>query len=166
MKSYIQNLNGLHIKYIIINLIISLVSIVASLLIKNPGISQKFNMYLSVIIMICILILFFFGRKSYRNGLEKAKELPFGKKLNLYHEINNKRLKTFTYITLTACVGLVLSNNYMYMIFAILSISLILLNRASKPKLKFELKITEQEIEELVKPIQLRKQSTKNKRIK
>lgn len=154
MKSYIQNLNGLHIKYIIINLIISLAAIITKLMIKSPILSQKFNMYLSVIMMICILIFFFLGRKTYRDGLEKAKDLPLGKKLNLYHQITKKRLKTFTYITLIACFGMLLSNNYMYMIFSAFSIMLIILNRSNKPKLKFELRITDKEAEQLSKPIQ------------
>lgn len=153
MKGYIENLNGLHIKYIIINIIIAMAGFITTLIVGKIGLEQKTNMYISIIMMICILLFFIRGRKVYQRELAKIKDFALGKKLNSYHESNKRRLKSFTMITIIATIGLVLSNNVMYLIFCVLSLMLIILNRSNKSKIAYELNLTNKDIEKLVAPI-------------
>lgn len=149
MKGYIKNLNGLHIKYIIINLVVATAALVANLVMGDIDLENKINMYISVIMMICILIFFTTGRKRYQSELDKIKKLSFGQKLNNYHAINEKRLKSFTWITALASLGFILSNNILYLVFCALSVILIFLNRSSKTKLCYELNLTKEEVEKI-----------------
>lgn len=153
MKNYIGNLNGLHIKYIIINLVIAAASYLTHLIIGDIGLENKIIIYISVIMMILILTFFISGRKKYQSQLNKIKTLALGEKLNIYHDINKKRLVSFTIITIVASLGFVLSSNPLYLGFSILSILLIFLNRCSKVKISFELNLTKEELEKIDKPI-------------
>jgi len=153
MKGYIENLNGLHIKYIIINIIIAVAGFITTLIVGKIGLGQKTNMYISIIMMICILLFFIGGRKIYQRELAKMKDFALGKKLNSYHESNKKRLKSFTIMSVIAIIGLVLSNNMMYLIFCVLSLMMIILNRTNKAKIAYELNLTSKEVEKLGKPI-------------
>lgn len=153
MKNYITNLNGLHIKYVLINLVFTLAAFFTHLIIGDIGLEMKINMYISVIMMVTILTLFFSGWKKYQSQLSKIKLLAFGEKLNKYQEINNKRLKSFTIMTVISIVGFVLSSNIYYLGFGFLSILLIFLNRTTKIKITFELNLTKQEVEKIEKSI-------------
>lgn len=153
MKNYIGNLNGLHIKYIIINLVIAAASYLTHLIIGDIGLENKIIIYISVIMMILILTFFISGRKKYQSQLNKIKTLALGEKPNIYHDINKKRLVSFTIITIVASLGFVLSSNPLYLGFSILSILLIFLNRCSKVKISFELNLTKEELEKIDKPI-------------
>ena len=91
MKNYIYNINALHIRYVLINLIVALVAFFLSKLIGNIGLDTKINMYISILMMVLILFFFISGRKRYIIQLDKIKTLSLGKKLNEYHYINKKR---------------------------------------------------------------------------
>ena len=153
MKNYIANLNGLHIKYVIINLVFAIAAYLSHLIIGDIGLGSKINMYISIIMMILILTFFISGRKKYQTQLGKIKLLAFGEKLNEYQTINKKRLNSFTIMTVISSIGFILSSNILYLGFGFLSILLILLNRSSKIKLSFELNLTNQEVEKIDKPI-------------
>lgn len=153
MKNYIANLNGLHIKYVIINLVFAIAAYLSHLIIGDIGLGSKINMYISIIMMILILTFFISGRKKYQTQLSKIKLLAFGEKLNEYQTINKKRLNSFTIMTVISSIGYLLSSNILYLGFGFLSILLILLNRSSKIKLSFELNLTNQEVEKIDKPI-------------
>ncbi|MBP6429487.1 MAG: hypothetical protein KA273_03725 [Bacteroidales bacterium] len=153
MKNYIANLNGLHIKYVIINLVFAIAAYLSHLIIGDIGLGSKINMYISIIMMILILTFFISGRKKYQTQLGKIKLLAFGEKLNEYQTINKKRLNSFTIMTVISSIGYLLSSNILYLGFGFLSILLILLNRSSKIKLSFELNLTNQEVEKIDKPI-------------
>lgn len=153
MKNYIANLNGLHIKYVIINLVFAIAAYLSHLIIGDIGLGSKINMYISIIMMILILTFFISGRKKYQTQLGKIKLLAFGEKLNEYQTINKKRLNSFTIMTVISSIGYLLSSNILYLGFSFLSILLILLNRSSKIKLSFELNLTNQEVEKIDKPI-------------
>lgn len=153
MKNYIANLNGLHIKYVIINLVFAIAAYLSHLIIGDIGLEVKINMYISIIMMILILTFFISGRKKYQTQLGKIKLLAFGEKLNEYQTINKKRLNSFTIMTVISSIGYLLSSNILYLGFGFLSILLILLNRSSKIKLSFELNLTNQEVEKIDKPI-------------
>lgn len=153
MKNYIANLNGLHIKYVIINLVFAIAAYLSQLIIGDIGLEVKINMYISIIMMILILTFFISGRKKYQTQLGKIKLLAFGEKLNEYQTINKKRLNSFTIMTVISSIGYLLSSNILYLGFSFLSILLILLNRSSKIKLSFELNLTNQEVEKIDKPI-------------
>lgn len=153
MKNYIANLNGLHIKYVIINLVFAIAAYLSHLIIGDIGLGSKINMYISIIMMILILTFFISGRKKYQSQLGKIKQLAFGEKLNEYQTINKKRLNSFTIMTVISSIGYLLSSNILYLGFGFLSILLILLNRSSKIKLSFELNLTNQEVEKIDKPI-------------
>ncbi len=153
MKNYIANLNGLHIKYVIINLVFAIAAYLSHLIIGDIGLGSKINTYISVIMMILILTFFISGRKKYQTQLGKIKLLAFGEKLNEYQTINKKRLNSFTIMTVISSIGYLLSSNILYLGFSFLSILLILLNRSSKIKLSFELNLTNQEVEKIDKPI-------------
>ncbi|MFA7081501.1 MAG: hypothetical protein WC135_02705 [Bacteroidales bacterium] len=153
MKNYISNLNGLHIKYVIINFVFALAAYLSHLIIGDIGLSGKINTYISIIMMILILTFFISGRKKYQTQLGKIKLLVFGEKLNEYQTINKKRLNSFTIMTVISSIGFILSSNILYLGFGFLSILLILLNRSSKIKLSFELNLTNQEVEKIDKPI-------------
>ena len=135
MKNYIANLNGLHIKYVIINLVFAIAAYLSHLIIGDIGLGSKINMYISIIMMILILTFFISGRKKYQTQLGKIKLLAFGEKLNEYQTINKKRLNSFTIMTVISSIGYLLSSNILYLGFGFLSILLILLNRSSKIKL-------------------------------
>ncbi|MDD4002126.1 MAG: hypothetical protein PHE13_01935 [Bacteroidales bacterium] len=152
MKNYISNLNGLHVKYLIINIIISIAAYLVFLVVGDIGLDNKINMYISIIMMILILSFFIIGRKKYQSELIKIKDLPFGQKLNDYQSINKKRLNSLTLITVVASIGFILSSNKLYIFFCFLSLTLILLNRSSKQKLSFELNLTQQELEKIENP--------------
>ncbi|MDD2487844.1 MAG: hypothetical protein WC108_07285 [Bacteroidales bacterium] len=152
MKNYISNLNGLHVKYLIINIIISIAAYLVFLVVGDIGLDNKINMYISIIMMILILSFFIIGRKKYQSDLIKIKDLPFGQKLNDYQSINKKRLNSLTLITVVASIGFILSSNKLYIFFCFLSLTLILLNRSSKQKLSFELNLTQQELEKIENP--------------
>ena len=152
MKNYISNLNGLHVKYLIINIIISIAAYLVFLVVGDIGLDNKINMYISIIMMILILSFFIIGRKKYQSDLIKIKDLPFGQKLNDYQSINKKRLNSLTLITVVASIGFILSSNKLYIFFFFLSLTLILLNRSSKQKLSFELNLTQQELEKIENP--------------
>ena len=153
MKNYIANLNGLHIKYVIINLVFAIAAYLSHLIIGDIGLGSKINMYISIIMMILILTFFISGRKKYQTQLGKIKLLAFGEKLNEYQTINKKRLNSFTIMTVISSIGFILSSNILYLGFGFLSILLILLNRSSKIKLSFELNLTNQEVEKIDKPL-------------
>lgn len=153
MKNYIANLNGLHIKYVIINLVFAIAAYLSHLIIGDIGLDNKINMYISIIMMILILTFFISGRKKYQSQLGKIKQLAFGEKLNEYQTINKKRLNSFTIMTVISSIGYLLSSNILYLGFGFLSILLILLNRSSKIKLSFELNLTNQEVEKIDKPL-------------
>ena len=153
MKNYIANLNGLHIKYVIINLVFAIAAYLSHLIIGDIGLGSKINTYISVIMMILILTFFISGRKKYQTQLGKIKLLAFGEKLNEYQTINKKRLNSFTIMTVISSIGYLLSSNILYLGFSFLSILLILLNRSSKIKLSFELNLTNQEVEKIDKPL-------------
>lgn len=153
MKNYIANLNGLHIKYVIINLVFAIAAYLSHLIIGDIGLGSKINMYISIIMMILILTFFISGRKKYQSQLGKIKQLAFGEKLNEYQTINKKRLNSFTIMTVISSIGYLLSSNILYLGFGFLSILLILLNRSSKIKLSFELNLTNQEVEKIDKPL-------------
>lgn len=153
MKNYIANLNGLHIKYVIINLVFAIAAYLSHLIIGDIGLGSKINMYISIIMMILILTFFISGRKKYQTQLGKIKLLAFGEKLNEYQTINKKRLNSFTIMTVISSIGYLLSSNILYLGFGFLSILLILLNRSSKIKLSFELNLTNQEVEKIDKPL-------------
>lgn len=152
MKNYISNLNGLHIKYIIINVIITIAVYLSSLVIGDIGLEYKINMYISIVMMILILIFFISGRKKYQTQLNKIKLFNVGKKLNEYHTINKNRLNSFTIMTFIASIGFISSSNILYLVFCILSILLIFLNRSSKIKLSFELNLSKEELDMIDKP--------------
>lgn len=153
MKSYIGNLNGLHIKYIIINFIVSLAGFILALIIGDVIKNPKVNMYLSVIMMMIVLVFFLIGKKKYQNELLKIKDYPLGKRLNSHQQINKKRLNTFTFMNAFAVLFLILSNNYLYLFFSLLFLALIFLNRTSRFKLKIELNLNDKELDSLSKPI-------------
>lgn len=153
MKGYIDNLKGLHIKYIMINIIISLAGFISTLIIGKIGLGSKIDTYLSIILMALILVCFIKGRKTYQKELRKMKDLVIGKKLNAYQDSNKKVLKYFTFMTCLATIGLVLSCEIRYLVFCLLSLSLIFLNRTNKAKIGYELNLTKEELEKLVNPI-------------
>lgn len=153
MKSYINNLNGLHIKYILINFVLSLAGFLSSYFIGKLIFDYKVNMYLSVIMMMIILVFFLMGKKRYQTQLLKIKVYPMGKRLNSHHLLNKKRLNSYTLMNGFAILFLILSHNYLYLFFSVLFIILIYLNRSSKFKLKIELNLTEKEVESLSKPV-------------
>ncbi|MDD2530565.1 MAG: hypothetical protein PHN41_04990 [Bacteroidales bacterium] len=156
MKSYIGNLNGLHIKYIIINFVLALAGIIVVLVLGKIIQENKINMYLSVIMMIIILTFFLMGKKKYQTELLKIKDFPLGKKLNSHHLLNKKRLNSYTIMNGVAIFFLILSGNYLYLFFSLLFLLLILLNRTNTFKLKIELNLTDKEVESLNKPIALK----------
>lgn len=153
MKGYLENLKGLHIKYIIINIIIPLAGFISTLIIGEIGLSAKINTYLSIILMALILFCFIKGRKTYQKELRKMKDLALGKKLNAYQDSNKKVLKYFTFMTSLATIGLILSCEIRYLVFCLLSLALIFLNRTNKAKIGYELNLTKEELEKLVNPI-------------
>jgi hypothetical protein len=153
MKSYIDNLNGLHIKYIIINFIISLSGFLTTFFVGKIISDYKVNMYLSVVMMMIILVLFLMGKKRYQSQLLKIRDYPMGKRLNAHHLLNKKRLNSYTIMNGFAILFLILSNNYLYLFFSVLFLILILLNKSSKFKLKIELNLSEKELENLSQPV-------------
>ena len=161
MKGYLENLKGLHIKYIMINIIISLAGFISTLIIGEIGLGTKIDTYLSIILMAGIMICFIKGRKTYQKELRKMKDLVLGKKLNAYQDSNKKVLKYFTYMTCLATIGLVLSCEIRYLVFCLLSVLLIFLNRTNKAKLGYELNLTKEEVEKLVNSISQKDKSSK-----
>lgn len=152
MKSYIDNLNGLHIKYIIINFILTVSGFITTFIVGKIISDYKINMYLSVIMMMIILVIFLMGKKRYQSQLLKIRDYPMGKRLNAHHNLNKKRLNSYTIMNGFAILFLILSNNYLYLFFSVLFVILILLNRSSKFKLKIELNLREKELENLSQP--------------
>src|SRR5574344_1857473 len=147
MKSYIKNLKGLYIKYIAINLLIALIAFLITLATQKSFLSAKMNMYLSIIMMLCILFCFISGRKRYQHSLLKSRECKLEEKLNIYDKTNKKQLQSFTGITVVASIGFVLSYQPLYLIFAILATGLIAVNMPNKSRMRFELNLKQEEID-------------------
>ncbi len=153
MKTYIDNLNGLHIKYIIINFVLTVSGFITTFIVGKIISDYKINMYLSVIMMMIILVIFLMGKKRYQSQLLKIRDYPMGKRLNAHHNLNKKRLNSYTIMNGFAILFLILSNNYLYLFFSVLFVILILLNRSSKFKLKIELNLSDKELENLSQPV-------------
>ncbi len=153
MKTYIDNLNGLHIKYIIINFVLTVSGFITTFIVGKIISDYKINMYLSVIMMMIILVIFLMGKKRYQSQLLKIRDYPMGKRLNAHHNLNKKRLNSYTIMNGFAILFLILSNNYLYLFFSVLFLILILLNRSSKFKLKIELNLSDKELENLSQPV-------------
>ncbi|HBN06622.1 MAG TPA: hypothetical protein DD434_12670, partial [Bacteroidales bacterium] len=76
MKTYIDNLNGLHIKYIIINFVLTVSGFITTFIVGKIISDYKINMYLSVIMMMIILVIFLMGKKRYQSQLLKIRDYP------------------------------------------------------------------------------------------
>lgn len=145
MKNYIKNLNGLNIKYILLSLISAIISAsgVAIFGVNNFDIN---NLYLSFALMLGVIYFLFSGRKLYNKKVKNIKSLPFGEKLNAYQKATKVKVFSFNMISIIACIGLIFSGNWMYLVFVVFAIMLIALNWASVQKLKIELSLTDKEL--------------------
>ncbi|MBP1630208.1 MAG: hypothetical protein H6Q15_1101 [Bacteroidetes bacterium] len=149
MKGYIKNLNGLNIKYIIVNSAVIAISSAGELLFGNANLNYKMNMYISFVMMLAIIFFIFRGRRQYQKHITNIKQLSFGQKLNAYQAACKKRVESFTAVSLVACLGLIISGNWLYLAFSAFSLVLIILSWSNATKIKFELGLTEQEYKSL-----------------
>lgn len=72
--------------------------------------------------------------------------MPFGEKLNAYQKATKVKVFSFNMISIIACIGLIFSGNWMYLVFVVFAIMLIALNWANVQKLKIELSLTDKEL--------------------
>lgn len=150
MNDYIKNLNGLNLRCMLISVIIaSLISLGVYFWGSIAG--GRTNVDLSLVAMLLIMLFLFRGRKLFNNKIKGVKNLAFGEKLNVYQKAHKDRVNSFNAINIIASIGLIITGEYMYLIFVVLGIFLIAASWVTTIKLKIELGLNEEELAKLSK---------------
>ena len=77
--------------------------------------------------------------------------LPLPEKLEKYRMLQIKRLRFYSLVNIVALIGLFFCNQTSFLLFSIISVLLTLLSKVSELKLKMELSLSEEEIENMEK---------------
>lgn len=152
MKSYIKNLNGLILKFILISLIAGIVSSGGVVIFGSSDFGLN-NMYTTIFLMFGVIFFLFRGRKLYNKNIKNIKSLPFGKKLNAHQLACKDRARSFAMISIIASLGLAFTGNFIYLIFVGFSVLLLGLNWMTPIKLKIELSLSDKEINSLTETL-------------
>ena len=109
-------------------------------------ITENWFLYYSIAamaMMICCLLL---GNNAMAKKIKRLRNEELQQKLTGYKAIYRKRINLFSAIALVATISMVLLNHLYYAIFAALSLLLIVVNRVTPIKVKYELNLSDEDI--------------------
>lgn len=113
--------------------------------------SEGYAVTFSYVLMLVMVVCVFLGGKGSNRKLKKINTLPLPKKLTEYRLLQIKRLRAFSLINIIALLGLFVCNQTSYLLFSIIAVVLTLLCKVSELKLKVELALSEEDIENMNK---------------
>ena len=116
-----------------------------------PILSQGYSVTFSYVLMLVMVLCVFLGGKGTNRKIKNLVSLPLPEKLEKYRELQIKRLRFYSIVNITALIGLFFCNQTSFLLFSIISVLLTLLCKVSELKLKMELSLTEEEIENMEK---------------
>ncbi len=116
-----------------------------------PILSQGYSVTFSYVLMLVMVLCVFLGGKGTNRKIKNLVSLPLPEKLEKYRELQIKRLRFYSIVNITALIGLFFCNQTSFLLFSIISVLLTLLCKVSDLKLKMELSLTEEEIENMEK---------------
>ena len=116
-----------------------------------PILSQGYSVTFSYVLMLVMVLCVFLGGKGTNRKIKNLVSLPLPEKLEKYRELQIKRLRFYSIVNITALVGMFFCNQNSFLLFSVISVLLTLLSRVSELKLKMELSLSEEEIENMEK---------------
>lgn len=116
-----------------------------------PILSQGYSVTFSYVLMLVMVLCVFLGGKGTNRKIKNLVSLPLPEKLEKYRELQIKRLRFYSIVNITALIGLFFCNQTSFLLFSIISVLLTLLCKVSDLKLKMELSLSEEEIENMEK---------------
>ncbi len=119
---------------------------------SNPSILSKgYSVTFSYVLMLVMVLCVFWGGKGVNRKVKELVSLPLPEKLEKYRMLQIKRLRFYSIVNVTAVIGMFFCNQNSFLLFSIISVLLTLLSRVSELKLKMELSLSEEEIENMEK---------------
>lgn len=154
MQKYLKILNKSWSSMILIEIILIAIIYVATYYYhqSNPQIfSEGYAVTFSYVLMLVMVLCVFLASKGTNRKLKALHVLPLPEKLEKYHLLQVKRLRLYSVINFVALIGMFFCNQTSFILFSIIAIVLTLLCRVTELKLKFELALSEEELENIEK---------------
>lgn len=154
MKKYLKLLNKSWNAMILIEVVLVAMFYVLTYyyyLSNEPILSKGYSVTFSYVLMLVMVLCVFFGGKGINRKIKNLVSLPLPEKLEKYRMLQIKRLRFYSLVNIVALIGLFFCNQTSFLLFSIISVLLTLLSKVSELKLKMELSLSEEEIENMDK---------------
>lgn len=154
MKQYLKLLNKSWSAMIFIEIILIAIFYVLTYYyylsndaILSKGLSVSFSYVLMLLMVLCV----FLGGKGTSRKIKNIVSLPLPEKIEKYRMLQIKRLRFYSLVNIVALIGMFFCNQNSFLLFSIIALLLTLLSKVSELKLKMELSLSEEEIENMDK---------------
>jgi hypothetical protein len=154
MKQYLKLLNKSWSAMIFIEILLIAMFYVLTYyyyLSNEPILSKGYSVTFSYVLMLVMVLCVFLGGKGINRKIKNLVSLPLPEKLEKYRMLQIKRLRFYSLVNIVALIGLFFCNQTSFLLFSIISVLLTLLSKVSELKLKMELSLSEEEIENMEK---------------
>ena len=154
MKNYLKLLNKSWSAMIFIEIALFAIVYVVNYyyyLSNDAILSKGYSVTFSYVLMLVMVLCVFLGGKGTNRKIKNLVSLPLPEKLEKYRMLQIKRLRFYSLVNIVALIGLFFCNQTSFLLFSIISVLLTLLSKVSELKLKMELSLSEEEIENMEK---------------
>ncbi len=152
MKQYIQILRKVWVAMVIMSFLLVAFTLAIYYFF---GIEATFTGNKAVIFSYALMFLMvfcvFMASKSSRRKIQRLKEATLPEKAEKYRSILIRQLSFYNLVNFFALIGLLLCAQVSYVIFSVIALLLIALTRPNSLKLKIDLALSEEEINEFEK---------------
>jgi heme/copper-type cytochrome/quinol oxidase subunit 1 len=150
MDRYCKMLNKLWLNALIMVVLASLIAVIyVWQLATERMVSGNMVKYYPFVAMVIMILCLFIGNNLTAKRIRRLKGEELSKKLAGYKSEYAKRLKWFSGISFVAVLSMVLFVSMYYMIFAMLSLLLIITARIIPLKIKYELNLNEDDVKQI-----------------
>ncbi len=154
MKNYLKLLNKSWSAMIFIEIALFAIVYVVNYyyyLSNEPILTKGYAVTFSYVLMLVMVLCVFLGGKGVNRKLKSIISLPLPEKVEKYRMLQIKRLRIYSLINTVALLGMFVCNQKSFLLFSIISVLLTLLAKVSELKLKMELSLSKEEIENMEK---------------
>ena len=146
MDRYLQILRISWVSALVIAIFATVLTVVVRLFLGQEDTSNNNGMIYSTIVVMVVIALLLFGNKYGKKQIKKLKNKDLIEKITKYKSVYMNQLMCYVLISIVCFVVMILSRNFVIIIFDVFTVLLIIVNRPTQIKVKFDLNLTTEEL--------------------
>ncbi|MBR1774170.1 MAG: hypothetical protein IJ759_01465 [Bacteroidales bacterium] len=149
MEKYLQILNRVWKAFLFLGVVFTVMVALLGYFFAKDAVAEnpKADMIGLGVIMFCMIIVLIYTNMYKKRQLKKLKTADLPEKLQTYKTVYQKTLQYYDFLTMIPIAAMIYMHNLTPILFSVLALLLIVLNRPTEIKVKMDLSLTNDELE-------------------